>query len=129
MLRMQNRWLQWLQNVQKPLVGLFLHLVWPKNEKNTLPGSFSPIACCTCSPKHTLSKLNLALSVSVPKTQHAHILDLGANCRMVRGIGTLMGGGYGHVAPHVASIDLQICTHLAIRWNLHVMVIWNGGKV
>jgi hypothetical protein len=43
MLIMQNRWLQWLQNVQKPLVGLFLHLVWPKIEENTLPGSFSPI--------------------------------------------------------------------------------------
>jgi hypothetical protein len=41
MLRMRNGWLQWLQNVQKPLVGLFLHLVWPKTELESLPGSFS----------------------------------------------------------------------------------------
>jgi hypothetical protein len=41
MFKMRNGWLQWLQNVQKPLVGLFLHLVWPKNELESLPGSFS----------------------------------------------------------------------------------------
>ena len=35
-----NRWFQWLQNVQKPLVGLFLHLDWPKIEENTLLGVF-----------------------------------------------------------------------------------------
>jgi hypothetical protein len=41
MLRIKHRWLQWLQNVQKPLVGLFLHLFWPKTELKSLPGSFS----------------------------------------------------------------------------------------
>jgi hypothetical protein len=41
MLKMRNGWLQWLQNVQKPLVGLFLHLVWPKTELESLLGSFS----------------------------------------------------------------------------------------
>jgi hypothetical protein len=52
-LRIQNGWLQWLQNVQKPLAGLFRHLVWPKNEEVTPPGSFPLQACCTCSPKRT----------------------------------------------------------------------------
>jgi hypothetical protein len=35
-----NIWLQWLQNVKKPLVGLSLHLDWPKIEENTLLGVF-----------------------------------------------------------------------------------------
>jgi hypothetical protein len=39
MLKMKNRWLQWLQNVQKPLARLFWHLVWPKIEEDRLPGS------------------------------------------------------------------------------------------
>jgi hypothetical protein len=39
MLKIPNRWLQWLQNVQKPLPGLFWHLVWPKIEEDRLPGS------------------------------------------------------------------------------------------
>jgi len=39
MLKMPNRLLQWLQNVQKPLARLFQHLVWPKNEEDRLPGS------------------------------------------------------------------------------------------
>jgi hypothetical protein len=52
-LKIQNRWLQWLQNVQKPLAGLFRHLVWPTNEEVTPPGSFSLQACCLCLPKRT----------------------------------------------------------------------------
>ena len=39
MLKIQNRWLQWLQNVQKPLARLFRHLVWPKIEEDRLLGS------------------------------------------------------------------------------------------
>jgi hypothetical protein len=39
MLKMPSRWLQWLQNVQKSLAGLFRHLVWPKIEEDRLPGS------------------------------------------------------------------------------------------
>jgi hypothetical protein len=39
MLKMPNRWLQWLQNVQKPLFEIFWHLVWPKIEEDRLPGS------------------------------------------------------------------------------------------
>ena len=39
MLKMPNRLLQWLQNVQKPLVGLFWHLVWLKIEVDRLPRS------------------------------------------------------------------------------------------
>jgi hypothetical protein len=39
MLKMPNRLLQWLQNIQKPLAGLFRHLVWPKIEEDRLPGS------------------------------------------------------------------------------------------
>jgi hypothetical protein len=39
MLKIPNIWLQWLQNVQKPLARLFRHLVWPKIEEDRLPGS------------------------------------------------------------------------------------------
>jgi hypothetical protein len=39
MLKMPNRCLQWLQNVQKPLAGLFRHLIWPKIEEDRLPRS------------------------------------------------------------------------------------------
>ena len=39
LVKMPNRLLQWLQNVQKPLAGLFRHLVWPKIEEDRLPGS------------------------------------------------------------------------------------------
>jgi hypothetical protein len=39
-LKILNRWLQWLQNIKKPLVGLFLHLVWPKNEEDILLENF-----------------------------------------------------------------------------------------
>jgi hypothetical protein len=39
MLRLPNRLLQWLQNIQKPLVGLSRHLIWPKIEEDRLPGS------------------------------------------------------------------------------------------
>ena len=39
MLKIPNRWLQWLQNIQKPLAGLFRHPIWPKNEEDRLPGS------------------------------------------------------------------------------------------
>jgi hypothetical protein len=39
MLKIPNRQLQWLQNVQKPLARLFRYLVWPKIEEDRLPGS------------------------------------------------------------------------------------------
>jgi hypothetical protein len=39
MLKMPNRLLQWLKNIQKPLAGLFRHLVWPKIEEDRLLGS------------------------------------------------------------------------------------------
>jgi hypothetical protein len=39
MLKIPNRLLQWLQNIQKPLVGLFQHLVWPKIEEDRLLGN------------------------------------------------------------------------------------------
>ena len=39
MLKLTNRLLQWLQSIQKPLAGLFRHLVWPKNEEVMLLGS------------------------------------------------------------------------------------------
>jgi hypothetical protein len=40
MLKIPNRWLQWPQNVQKPLANLFWNLIWPKIEEDRLPGSF-----------------------------------------------------------------------------------------
>jgi hypothetical protein len=54
MLKMPNRLLQWLQNVQKPLVGLFRHLVWPKNEEDRLPGSPPFKLVVSASTKRTL---------------------------------------------------------------------------
>jgi hypothetical protein len=39
MIKIPNRLLRWLQNIQKPLVGIFRHVVWPKNEEDRLPGS------------------------------------------------------------------------------------------
>ena len=40
-LKISNRLLQWLQNVQKPLSRLFRHLIWPKIEEDRLLGSSS----------------------------------------------------------------------------------------
>jgi hypothetical protein len=84
MLKIPNRWLQWLQNVQKPLAGLFRHLVWPKIEEDRLPGS---------SPSNLLSldRQNAPLSPQPSpdthicvKTQHRVQPQNGANCRTVR---------------------------------------------
>jgi hypothetical protein len=84
MLKMPNRWLQWLQNVLKPLVGLFRHLVWPKIEEDRLPRS---------SPSNLLSLdcHNAPLSPqSIPdvhicvKTYHQVQPQNGVNCRTVR---------------------------------------------
>ena len=53
MLKMQNRLLQWLQNNQKPLVGLFRHLIWPKTQKIRPPAIFPPSSSVTGSPFRT----------------------------------------------------------------------------
>jgi hypothetical protein len=55
MLKLPNRLLQWLQNVQKPLVGIFRHLVWPKIEEVRLPGS----------PPSSLLSLHLQIAPSL----------------------------------------------------------------
>jgi hypothetical protein len=39
MIKIPNRLLEWLKNVQKPLAGIFRHLVWPKIEVDRLLGS------------------------------------------------------------------------------------------
>jgi hypothetical protein len=39
MLKIPNRLLQWLQNIQKPLAGIFWHPVWTKIEEDRLPES------------------------------------------------------------------------------------------
>ena len=85
MLKMPNRWLQWLQNVQKPLAGLFRYLIWPKIEEDRLPGS---------SPSNLLSLDRQIAPLCVQpsphmffhdKTQHqAHNQKSACNCRMVR---------------------------------------------
>jgi hypothetical protein len=72
MLRMINKWLQWQQNIQKPLDGLFLHLVWPKNELESLSGSFSQLFVVSAhqnTPKMTEPSLYV---FPVKTTQHAH---------------------------------------------------------
>jgi hypothetical protein len=60
MLKMPNRLLQWLQNIQKPLAGLFRHLIWPKNEEDKLLGSPPFKLVVSASTKHTSLWLNLA---------------------------------------------------------------------
>ena len=64
MLKMPNRWLQWLQNVQKPLVGLFRHLVWPKIEEDRLPRS---------SPSNLLSLDRQIAPLLAQPSPHAHL--------------------------------------------------------
>jgi hypothetical protein len=59
-----NRWLQWLQNVQKPLAGLFRHLVWPKIEEDRLPGS---------SPSNLLSLDRQNAPLAPQPSPHVHI--------------------------------------------------------
>ena len=64
MLKIPNRWLQWLQNVQKPLAGLFRHLVWPKIEEDRILGS---------SPSNLLS-LDCQNAPLLPQpSPHAHL--------------------------------------------------------
>jgi hypothetical protein len=54
MLKIPNKLLQWLQNIQKPLAGLFRHLVWQKIEEDRLPGSPPFKLVVSASTKHTL---------------------------------------------------------------------------
>jgi hypothetical protein len=64
MLKMPNRWLQWLQNIQKPLAGLFRHLVWPKIEEDRLPGS---------SPSNLLSLHRQIAPLLAQPSPHAYL--------------------------------------------------------
>jgi hypothetical protein len=64
MLKMPNRWLQWFQNVQKPLAGIFRHLVWPKIEEDRLPGS---------SPSNLLSLDRQIAPLLAQPSPHAYL--------------------------------------------------------
>jgi hypothetical protein len=64
MLKIPNRWLQWLQNIQKPLAGLFRHLVWPKIEEDRLPGS---------PPSNLLSLDRQNAPLLAQPSPHAHL--------------------------------------------------------
>ena len=84
MLKIPNRWFQWLQNIQKPVAGLFRHLVRPKIEEDRLPGS---------SPSNLLSldRQNAPLSSQPSPNVHICVKTLhrvqsqnSANCRTVR---------------------------------------------
>jgi len=100
MLRMKNRWLQWLHNVQKPIYGLFLHLVWPKNEENTLPGSFSQNTIVSALQNtHTVKTRGLCLTklASACNLGHGHI------CRTVRVANTIFDKYFDRMA-HVAKV-------------------------
>jgi hypothetical protein len=55
MLKIPNRLLQWLQNVQKPLAGLLRHLIWLKNEVDRLPGNLPFKLVISASTKRTSS--------------------------------------------------------------------------
>ena len=52
--QIDNRLLQWLQSVQKPLVGLFRHLNRSKNEEVRPPRSPPFKLAVSASTKHTL---------------------------------------------------------------------------
>ena len=52
-LKIPNTLLQWLQNVQKPLVGIFQHLIWPKPKEDRLPGSPPFKLVVAASTKHS----------------------------------------------------------------------------
>jgi hypothetical protein len=64
MLKMTNRWLQWLQNIQKPLARIFRHLVWPKIEEDRLPRS---------SPSNLLSLDRQNAPLPPQPSPHTHI--------------------------------------------------------
>jgi hypothetical protein len=64
MLNIPNKWFQWLRNVQKPLAGLFWHLVWPKIEEDRLPGS---------SPSNLLSLDHQNAPLAPQPIPHTHI--------------------------------------------------------
>jgi hypothetical protein len=54
MLKLTNRLLQWLQSIQKPLVGIFWHLNRSKNEE-VRPSRSPPFKLVvSASTKHTL---------------------------------------------------------------------------
>jgi hypothetical protein len=100
MLKIPNRWLQWLQNVQKPLAGLFRHLIWPKIEEDRLPGS---------SPSNLLSldRQNAPLAPQPSphthicvKTQHRAQPHNGANCRTVTRLAPNHLGPWACEAPY-----------------------------
>ena len=78
MLKMPNRWLQWLQNVQKPIAGLFWHLVWPKIEEDRLPGR---------SPSNLLSldRQNAPL-LHQPSPHALYVEKLSTGCNRTTGI-------------------------------------------
>jgi hypothetical protein len=63
LLKMPNRWLQLLQNVQKPLAGLFWHLIWQKIEEDRLPRS---------SPSNLLSLDRQIAPLCVQPSSRAH---------------------------------------------------------
>jgi hypothetical protein len=100
MLKMTNRWLQWLQNVQKPLAGLFRHLVWPKIEEDRLPGS---------SPSNlSLDRQNAPLPSSTypPHAYMSKNPSPGATAQPVRTVGRLRAlapnrQGRGHMGHHM----------------------------
>jgi hypothetical protein len=80
MLIMKNRWLQWLYNVQKPVAGLFLHLVWPKIEENTLPGNFSPILVVSALQNAPTMK-KIGLCIMKPSSRMHSRLWVDLSCR------------------------------------------------
>jgi hypothetical protein len=72
MLKMKNRWLQWLQNVQKTLDGIFLHLVWPKPELESLPGSFAQFFDVSSHENALACEQTSSRAHFHAKTQHPH---------------------------------------------------------
>jgi len=117
MLKIPNRWFQWLQNVQKPLVGLFRHLVRPKIKEDRLPGS-SPSNLLSLD--HQNAPLPPQPIPHVPfcvKTQHRAQPHNRANCR------TLTRLAPNHqVRGHMATIWPRTYTKQGLSLNHMVMV-------
>jgi hypothetical protein len=103
MLKMPNRWLQWFQNIQKSLSGLFRHLVWPKIEEDRLPGS-SPSNLLSLDRQNAPLRPQPSLYAHIcVKTYHRVQPQNSANYRTVRVHLAPNRQNRGHMGHHVTA--------------------------
>jgi hypothetical protein len=124
MLKMPNRWLQWLQNVQKPLARFFWHLVWPKIEEDRLPGS---------APSNLLS-LHLQITPLLAQpSPHAYLSVKTQHRRATTQIVQTVGRLWVHLAPnHQGRGHVAHVTTRKRKWAQTFrtsVVVTNGGSL